>query len=136
MKKLSIVLLASLLFLSCQSDEEQLIGIWDDNIHLSTKSVELGAQASSATITTKGEWWWIDAIKINEQIYQYYNSEEVNMEKGSYKIVEEAFTFERKNNTTMIISLPENTSGKTIKMDITLEAGNYFDYVSITQVAQ
>jgi hypothetical protein len=58
------------------------------------------------------------------------------METDSYIIIEEAFTFERKNNTTMIISLPENSSEQEVKMSITLQAGNYFDYVSVHQAAQ
>jgi pectate lyase len=126
----------SLLILSCSSDKEEPIGKWKDNIHLSTKNIELGPGAESVTITTKGEWWWIDAISFNGTIYQYYGSEEIDMETDSYIIIEEAFTFERKNNTTMIISLPENSSEQEVKMSITLQAGNYFDYVSVHQAAQ
>ncbi|MCG8580684.1 MAG: hypothetical protein MI866_12240 [Bacteroidales bacterium] len=136
MKRLFIFFSMSLLFLSCSSDKTEPIGKWKDNIHLSTKSVDLGPNAGSATITTKGENWWIDAIEINDATYQYFNSEEIDMEKESYIIVEDVFTFERKESTTMIISLPENTSGEEVQMSIVLQAGNYFDYLSINQAAQ
>ncbi|WP_430813158.1 hypothetical protein [Carboxylicivirga sp. RSCT41] len=136
MKQLGIIFCISLLLISCSVEKDEPIGKWKDNIHLSVKSVDLGADASSATITTKGEWWWISAIEINDNIYQYYGSEEVDMEKSSYIIEEDAFTFERIESTTMIISLPKNTSGKVIHMSITLQAGNYFDYVNISQATQ
>ncbi|MCT4590838.1 MAG: hypothetical protein N4A71_23645 [Carboxylicivirga sp.] len=135
MKQLLLFAVITLMTVSCAEDEYQAIGDWDDNIHLSTKSVEIGPGAESTTITTKGDGWWINHIKVNGKPY-FYDHEMVDMSQATYKITEDTFTFERKNNTTMIISLPANTSGKMVKMDISLQSGNYFDYVYVTQAAQ
>lgn len=136
MSKIGFLFLAGLLLIACTSDKDELIGKWDNNIHLSTNSVEFGSGADSVTITTKGAWWFINSIVLDGVTYQYFDSEEVDIVQDSYLIEEDDFSFERKNNTTMVISLKENNSKASRHMSITLQAGNYFDYLYIYQVAQ
>lgn len=134
MNKVFILILGIFLISSC-SDKEVLIGKWDDNIKLSTKYVELAAKADSVTITTEGDWWWINGITFKDSTYQYYQREDINLESDSYSIKEDCFVVERRDKNTLFIKLVENTSGKERSVNITLEAGNYFDYVKIKQAA-
>ena len=135
MNKAVLLLIGMFLLASC-SDSEDPIGKWDDKIKLSTKNVSLKANKDSVTITTRGSWWWIDGIAFDGTTYSYYNSDEVDLESDSYSIKEEEFVVERREKTTLFVKLSENKTGKERVMNITLEAGNYFDYVSIKQVAK
>lgn len=133
MNKAVILLLSIFLISSCTNKDP--LGQWDDNILLSTKSVEFGAGADSTIITTGGDWWWIDGISFNDSTYQYYGSEEVDLESDSYTIAEEGFVVERRDKNTLFIKLDKNETGEERSMGISLEAGDYFDYVNVTQAA-
>jgi len=134
MKKTMILVIGMFILISCK-DKENPIGKWDDNIKLSTKSVELTAQADSVTITTQGDWWWIDGISFQDSTYSYYNREDINLESDAYSIKEDAFTVERRDKNTLFVRLKENNTGAERTMNIGLEAGDYFDHVSIKQAA-
>ncbi|MDF1547316.1 MAG: hypothetical protein P1P88_05810 [Bacteroidales bacterium] len=134
MKKAAIFLLSIFLISSCTIKEP--LGIWDDNILLSTRNIELSADTDSAIVTTGGNWWWIDGISYNDSIYMYYGSEEVDLESDSYTIAEEDFIIERRNKNTLFIKLLKNETGAERLMTISLEAGDYFDYVAVKQVAK
>jgi len=134
MKKTMILVIGMFILISCK-DKENPIGKWDDNIKLSTKSVELTAQADSVTITTQGDWWWIDGISFQDSTYSYYNREDINLESDAYSIQEDAFTVERRDKNTLFVRLKENNTGAERTMNIGLEAGDYFDHVSIKQAA-
>ncbi len=128
---LSVVILLS----SCE-DKEDPIGQWDDNIHLSTKSVSFKATTDSVTITTKGDWWWIDGITLNDSInYSYYNNETIDLESESYIIEEDAFIVQRRDKNTLFIQMPANGSNTQQKLRVFLEAGDYFDSVVVIQDA-
>ncbi len=88
------------------------------------------------SITTQGSWWWIDQISVNDSSYSYYNNEVVDLEADSYTINESFFVVERRNKTTLFIQMDKNTSGEERIMNLVLEAGNYFDYVTVKQAAQ
>ena len=66
MKKLScftlLILFLNLFLSSCIIKD----GAWKDNIKLSAKAVEFQAKADSAIITTKGDWWWVCDITVND----------------------------------------------------------------------
>ncbi len=134
MKKIILPFIGLFIMISC-SDKKDPIGKWDDNIKLSTKSVEFTAKADSVTISTKGNWWWIDGITFENSRYSYYQREDINLESESYSIKEDQFTVERRNKNTLFIKLNENNTGKERSMHISLEAGDYFDYVNIKQAA-
>jgi len=132
MKTIGIICLFAITLLSC-TEEDEIIGRWKDNIKLSTKSLSFDSGINSATITTKGEGWWINSIELNGKVYQYFNSETIDMEKDSYKIVEDDFSFERIEKTTIVITMNENLSQKDQLLTVTFQAGNYFDYLFISQ---
>lgn len=134
MKKTMILVIGMVILISCK-DKLNPIGKWDDNIKLSTKSVELTAQADSVTITTEGDWWWVDGISFQDSTYSYYNREDINLESDAYSIKEDAFTVERRDKNTLFVRLNENNTGTERTMLIGLEAGDYFDHVSIQQAA-
>lgn len=132
MKKIIIVILSIFILISC-SDKEVPIGIWGDNIKLSTKNVELTSKTDSVTITTEGDWWWINSISFEDSIFVYYGREDINLESESYSMIEEQFVVERRDKNTLFVKINENNTGKERIMNITFQAGNYFDYVAIKQ---
>lgn len=129
-----IIAIISIFLLSSCSDKERLTGDWDDIIKLSTKNVEFSANTDSITITTKGDWWWINWISIGDSIYTYNNRKDINLESNSYVIKEYCFIVKRSKNT-LFVKLNENNTGIERLMKIGLEAGDYFDGVSIKQAA-
>ena len=135
MKKTIILLMTIVGLSACSHREEQLTGIWDDIIKLSTKDVDLTAKTDSVTITTEGNWWWINSISFEDSTYSYYNREDIDLESDSYSIKEDCFIVERRDKNTLFIKLYENSTNKKRGMSITLEAGDYFDYINITQAA-
>ncbi len=131
-----ILIMGVFILFSCSEKEEnQLIGKWDDNIKLSAKNVELTSKIDSVTITTEGDWWWIDNISFEDSTYSYYNRDDINLESDSYSMKEEHFVVKRQDKNTLFVKIDQNNSGIERKMNITLEAGNYFDYVTIVQSA-
>jgi hypothetical protein len=134
MNKVVLLFLSIILISSCSKKEEP-IGMWDDIIKLSTKNVEFGVTADSVLITTEGDWWWIDGIRLNDISYSYYNNENINLESDSYTIIQDDFVVERRDKNTLFIKLNENMTGEERVMIITLEAGDYFDHVKINQLA-
>ncbi|GAF02287.1 hypothetical protein [Saccharicrinis fermentans] len=135
MKNLMIVI-ASIFILNSCSDKDQLIGKWDDVIKLSTKHVDLEAKTDSATITTKGDGWWIDAITFEDSIYSYYGREDINLESHSFRIIEKHFLVEKRDKNTLFVKINENNTEDDRVMNITFEAGDYFDYVNIQQAGK
>ena len=128
MKKVLILVIAGILFNSC--------GKWSDNIHLSVKNVTFGAEADSIIITTKGTSWWIDNISINDTTYTYYNDDSINLLGDSYMLKNDCFIVEKRDRTAIFVKLDANTTGNERYMTITFEAGDYFDYVHIKQLAE
>lgn len=120
---------------SC-SDKEEPIGIWDDNIKLSTKKAEFVSGADSVTIATEGSGWWIDAISFEGYTYSYYGNETVDLEANSYSIDEIDFVVEKRNKNALFVKIEKNTTGKERELSITFQAGNYFDYLTIVQAAK
>jgi len=130
-----VLAMSFFILISC-SDNEDPIGKWDDIIKLSTKNVNLTAKTDSVTITTEGDWWWINGIAFEDSTYSYYNRDDINLESDYYSIKEEHFVVERQDKNTLFVKIFENNTGTERQMNISLEAGNYFDYVTIIQSAQ
>jgi len=125
-----------LIFVSCSNtDNEELIGTSDDTIKLSTKSVDLTAKADSVVITTEGDFWWIEGISFKDSLYSYDNREDIDLESEAYLIKEDDFVVERRDKNTFFVKINKNNTGVERKMNVYLEAGNYFDNVSIVQSA-
>jgi hypothetical protein len=106
-------------------------GKWDDNIHLSTKTAEFSASGDSITIVTGGSWWWITDISVDS--IWYYDFVGIDIQADRYRIKQSCFEVERRDKNTLFIKVDENPN--TVKRIVTvgLEAGDYFDRVTITQ---
>lgn len=127
----TIILLVVLTFLSCsKKNEQQSIGKWDDNIKLSQKKVEFSNKKSSVKITTKGKWWWIDNLQFNGRDIEF-DREKTNLE--NFIIEKTEFKIERKNSQEIYINMNENKTNKDRTLIISLEAGDYFDGIKVTQ---
>jgi hypothetical protein len=108
-------------------------GDWKDNIKLSAKTVEFQYQADSVIITSKGEWWWICDITVNENHFYGFG---INPDSENYKIKQDCFIVERRDKHTLFIRLDENHSNVSRIVTVGLQAGDYFDRVKITQKAK
>lgn len=134
MHKIFVIVLSVFLIISC-ADKKDPIGIWDDNIKLSKKSVDFSAETDSVTITTEGDWWWVNGIAFEDSIYHYSGREDIDIEADSYSIKEDCFGVERRNKNTLFVKIDKNRTGYERMMNISLQAGNYFDDVYINQAA-
>jgi hypothetical protein len=68
MKKIvafSLMIILIIVFYSCIKPK----GLWEDNIHLSTKTAEFSASGDSITIKTGGSWWGISDISVDSTWY-------------------------------------------------------------------
>lgn len=135
MTKALALVLGIFMVIAC-SEKEDPIGKWDDNIKLSTKNVDFKVETDSIIITTEGAGWWIDGISFEDSVFQYYNREDIHLESDSYLITEDDFLVERRNKNTLFIKLEENNTGQIRVLKITLQAGNYFDGVTVKQAAK
>jgi hypothetical protein len=133
MKKISgfnlLILCFTLLLPSCIIKD----GDWKDNIKLSAKTVEFQAQADSVIITSKGDWWWICDISVNDNHFYGFG---INPDSDNYKIKQDCFIVERRDKHTLFIRLDENPLNVSRIVTVELEAGDYFDRVTITQKAK
>ncbi len=109
-------------------------GDWDDIIKLSKKSVEFISSCDSVIIKTGGSWWWITDISVNN--VNYYDFSNVDLQANNYSIKHDCFVVERRDKNTLFIKLDENPLNVKRIMTIGLEAGDYFDRVTITQNAK
>lgn len=128
---LSVVILTSIMY-SC--DKKDPLGKWSDNIKLSAKTAEFSSNADSVKITTQGTWWWVCDITVNDTTY--YNFEDINLESYNYSIQESGILVERRDTTTLFIKADANKTGAIRKITVGLEAGDYFDRVTVTQAAE
>ncbi len=131
----AVALIVSIFILTSCSDIVEPDGKWDDIIKLSTKNVDFTAKTDSVLITTKGNWWWIDGIIFEDSTYSYYQQDDINLESDSYLIKEKDFIVERQNKNTLFVKIYGNNTGNKRIMYISLEAGDYFDHVTINQDA-
>jgi hypothetical protein len=135
MKKVSVLKLGTLLIavmlFSCTQKKD---GLWDDNIQLSTKTAEFNAIGYSIIITTKGNWWWIVEISLDDSTKLDF--EGINILSDQYKIISNSYVVERRNSNTLFVSLQANPKKTLRVLKIFLEAGDYFDGVTITQKFQ
>ena len=125
--------LAGIMLTSC-FDKVIPLGQWDDNIKLSTKSVNFSAATDSVTIKTKGSWWWISDIAVDTQ--HYYGFAGVDVQAESYSIKRDCFVVERRDKNTLFIRVDANPLNVKRIIRVELEAGDYFDGVTITQKAK
>jgi hypothetical protein len=127
MKKASIFILfflsITLILPSC--------GGWRDNIKLSTKTAQFSANGDSILITTKGDSWWLTGITVDNN--RFDNFDGINVHADSYVVKQDCFIFQRRNANTLFIKLEPNPLSLKRTVIFELEAGDYFDRVTITQ---
>jgi len=127
-------LIAIVIFFYSCSDKKDLIGKWDDNIKLSVKAVEFGANTDSVTITTEGDFWWVTNVTVNSERYHIFDS--IDIESDNYSFKHDCFVVERQDKNTLFVKIDENQLSTPRIVTVGLEAGDYFDRVTITQAAK
>lgn len=116
-------------FCSCESNENK----WSDTIKLSSKKVELSADSDSAVFFTEGDWWWINDVS-SDGSYFYVKADDYD--KDFITVEGNWFSVEKSGKHKLIVKVSENKSKIDRKMVITLESGNYFDYINVYQKAK
>lgn len=106
-------------------------GIWDDNIHLSTKTAEFNASGDSVTIKTQGSSWLISDISVDST--WYYGFTGVDLQADYYAIKQDCFDVEHRDKNTLFIKVAANPNNVERIITVGLAAGDYFDRVTITQ---
>lgn len=127
MNKIIVLFLGILITYSCSDTED---GKWDDNIRLSQKEVLFSSDINTAMITTEGKSWWVAEISMNGTSHDLNgidtNSENFLIESAEFKV-------ERKNATEIHIEMLINQTGSDRILIISLQAGNYYDGIKVTQ---
>jgi hypothetical protein len=125
-----ILVLPGVLFLwSCNLID----GKWDDNIKLSARKVEFRADGDSVIIKTRGTWWWVTDVTVNNRNYFNFG---LDPDSKSYRIVNDCFVVERRDANTLFIKADANPRDSVRIITVGLEAGDYFDRVTVTQKAR
>jgi len=124
---LNLIITVFILY-SCSNKKD---GDWNDSIKLSAKSVEFNSSSDSVIIKTGGSCWWITDISVNNMYYYVFT--DVNLQADSYSIKHDCYVIERWNKNTLFIKVNENPLNVKRIITVGLEAGDYFDRVSITQ---
>jgi hypothetical protein len=106
-------------------------GRWSDNIKLSTKSAIFNSNGDSIIVTTGGNWWWLTDVAVDD--IRYSNFDGVDVLADSYLVELDCFIFERRDKNTIFIKLDPNLTGVKRTVIFYLEAGDYFDRITITQ---
>ena len=107
---------------------------WDDVIKLSTKSANFSSNADSITITAEGNWWWINNVFADSN--SYYYDQDVHPESENYSIQNDYFEVAKKDNHTIFVKMDANPLSSQRRLMISVEAGDYFDMISITQAGK
>ncbi|MNG17932.1 hypothetical protein D3C84_1019530 [compost metagenome] len=117
---------------SCtKSENEYIIGIWDDNIKLSQKTATLNSDMNSITILTESTYWWLASISLDNNNIDLTN---IDRHSKNFVITNSDFQIERKEDgKKIIITLNHNNTNTDRILIITLQNGDYFDYMKIIQ---
>jgi hypothetical protein len=113
---------------SC-SNSDRPDGDWDDNIKLSQKEAKLTSENDSIVITTEGEGWWINGVRLNGNS----DFEVIENSNGQFLIDENEFKVDRRSSKELYIEMSNNTSGSERTLIISIQNGDYFDGIKITQ---
>ena len=127
----NLVIIFAITLISCSKINQRKDGDWDDNIHLSTKTAEFSASGDSITIKTGGSGWWISDVSVDNT--WYYRFTDIDLQADSYTIKQDCFVVERRDKNTLFIKVTANPNIVKRIITVGLEAGDYFDRVTITQ---
>lgn len=117
---------------SCtKSENEVIIGKWDDNIKLSQKTATLNSDLNSITITTESTSWWLGDISLNNI---NIDLTDVDRLSKNFVITNSDFQVERKEDgKKIIITLNQNNTNSERILGVSMQSGDYFDFVKIVQ---
>jgi len=127
---LGLSLFFILLFAICSCTKPK--GLWDDNIHLSTKTAVFKAAGDSILIKTEGSSWEIDAICVDDKWYADFTSiDQIHNEK--YSIKRDCVDLERRDKKTLFIKVKGSSiSGGMVNLgepwEIVFESGKWILY--------
>ncbi len=133
MKKLLVLLAWMALFSACHKTPD---GKWEDIIKLSVKNVQFGSDADSVIVTAQGDWWWIDGITFNDSTFCTQADENYKPETEHYTFARNGYVVEKRDKHTLFVKLDKNSTGKERTLSVSLEAGDYFDGVTVKQAAK
>jgi hypothetical protein len=129
MKKITTLSLFLLIFfLSCKKESE--VGKPHDTIILSQKTTRFNSNQDSIIITTQGNGWWLHGLYLNHNVVNFQN---INGAAQDFILQTSDFSIERINGKTIKIKMNENLSGAIRTLLISLEDGDYFDSITVTQ---
>lgn len=141
--------------LTACEDDPMVDGLWSDIIKFDSKKASFDKDGGSKTIKSKGDWWWIlDYIFVGGEAVYLYDNPSITIEKGKIKgwdregviydegadmeikkIVGEWFVITKDSYKSLIIEATPNETGKPRAFILHIEAGNYFDYIEVSQSA-
>ncbi|MCC8088283.1 MAG: hypothetical protein LIO79_03335 [Rikenellaceae bacterium] len=142
LKLLPVLISAALITVGCSKNNEDTWygptpGV--DYIKLSQKEVEFDAAAGSFVVTAELDGWWILQIVVDKgesfmDEYLHFKLDENN------QIIDEIFEYEwftvEKKNLEIHIVVLQNETGEDRKFYITVQSGNYFNTIAVTQRGQ
>ena len=88
----------------------------------------------SLSIKTGGNWWWITDVSIdNHTVWQSISRQS---DTAYYLVDLDSVKVERRDQNTLFVRANKNNLKASRQIRINLQAGDYFDYVTITQSGQ
>ncbi len=126
----SIIIIFVVFLSSCEFP----IGLWFDNIQLSTKSASFKSNGDSIIIKTGGSSWWMAEVSINNEYIR--DSLQRNWFNDMFKVELDSFRIERRDKNTLFVKATKNNYKTQRQLLITLESGDYFGHLTITQNGQ
>lgn len=133
MKKLFIIAMTLLMvgtFTSCSGDDKP--GDWEDNIKLSTRTVDFDINRGSSVVTTGKQGWWFGSVEIAGKHY-YPEHTGNNPGEELTAITAEWLTVRKTDGKTILVFVEKNLTEADRSAVIVLQNGNYFDRITVTQ---
>lgn len=108
-------------------------GQWKDVIGLSTDTVQFSGRKDTALIHTEGANWWFESITVDGVKYEITaEANKTQLEKSEFFQVCDWLTIDRRPNDITLIAA-SNTINDLRTFELSLQGGDYFDYIRGTQ---
>ncbi|NDW10079.1 hypothetical protein [Dysgonomonas sp. 520] len=117
------------IFFATTCKEVGVDGKCSDNINPKKRNVTLSSSEDSVVIETKRQFWWIDGVNSEEEYY-YTRNEKRDTVYGDW------FVVTKESDYSFKIKVRENDTEDDRKINVILQAGNCFDYVTATQIGK
>ncbi|MDX6181712.1 hypothetical protein SGQ44_05770 [Flavobacterium sp. Fl-77] len=121
-------LLIGFSIISCDRNED---GKADDDIKLSKKDIIMESSQSSYTVETRSTDYWLNEIFLDGKATDLST---INNLGKNWIVVHPEYQVERKEDgKKIVITMNKNNSNADRILMITLQHGNYFDGIRVTQ---